>query len=367
MKILHTSDWHLGIQLHRHSFIEDQRCMLEQLYRIVAQEHISVVLVCGDIYDTTLATKEAIMLFDEAMKTLCQTLGCQVIVIAGNHDSHVRLSAMHDLLREQGLHLYGLLQEPPQPLTIGNVDFYSVPFVHKDTLSRIYDQSFTTYEEAFSCLMEDIRSHKGTRRQFVLAHTYVSGASVGESDRMAMVGGSDHISGEVFHDIDYVALGHLHRAQDCLANIRYSGSPLAYAFSEAKEKSVTIIDSETMERSTIALEPLHSLVTLEGNYADVSALLPQHQNDYVKIVLKDQGVQYELLEFLRERCPYLLTMQAWQSEEIIESQSVAFHDLEQLNDEEILERFFHDYHDRSITKEELKWFHEAKEGMMSCE
>ncbi len=367
MKILHTSDWHLGIQLHRHSLIEDQRYMLEQLYQIVEEEHISIVLLCGDVYDTTLATKDAIMLFDEAMKMLCQTLKCQVIVIAGNHDSHVRLSAMHDLLHDQGLHLYGLLEEAPRPLTIGDVDFYCVPFIHKDTLARIYDQSFTTYEEAFTCLMDDIRSRKNKRRQFVLAHAFVSGASVGESDRLAMVGGADHISCEVFHDMDYVALGHLHKKQACSKHIRYSGSPLAYAFSETKEKSVTIIDSDTMEIQVRPLKPLHSLVTLEGDYKDVMVMLPEHQNDYVKIILKDQGIQYELLEFIRERCPYLLTMQAWQKDEMIEYQSVLANELEQLTDEEILSRFFHDYHDRAITDEELVWFREAKEGMMSCE
>ena len=367
MKILHTSDWHLGIQLHRHSLLEDQRYMLQQLYQIVVQEAIDVVLICGDIYDTTLASKDAIILFDEAMKMLCKTLKCQVIVIAGNHDSHVRLSAMQELLREQGLHLFGLLQESPKPLTIGDVDFYGVPFVHKDTLSRIYDQSFTTYEDAFDRLMEDIRAHKATRRQIVLAHAFVSGATIGESDRLAMVGGADRIGCEVFHDLDYVALGHLHKAQSCSDHIRYSGSPIAYAFSEAKEKSVTVLDSDTMEIKMMPLVPLHPLVTLEGNYEDVIEALLQHQNDYVKIILKDQGIQYELLEFLRERCPYLLTLQAWQEDGRTESLSVPVNELDQLKDEEILTRFFHDYHGRDISDEELKWFREAKEGMMSCE
>ena len=87
----------------------------------------------------------------------------------------------------------------------------------------------------------------------------------------------------------------------------------------------------------------------------------------MKIILKDQGIQYELLEFLRERCPYLLTLQAWQEDGRTESLSVPVNELDQLKDEEILTRFFHDYHGRDITDEELKWFREAKEGMMSCE
>lgn len=367
MKILHTSDWHLGIQLHRRSLMEDQRYILQQLYQIVEQEHISVVLISGDIYDTTLASKEAILLFDEAMKMLCKTLKCQVIVIAGNHDSHVRLSTMRDLLQEQGLHLSGMLPEVLQPLTIENVDFYSIPFVHKDTLSRIYQQSFSTYEDAFDCLMEDIRSRKTGRRQIVLAHAFVSGATIGESDRLAMVGGADQIRCDVFRDIDYVALGHLHQAQACSPHIRYSGSPLAYSFSEGNEKSVTVIDSETMAIKTVPLKPLHLLVTVEGTYTDVLEALPQHQNDYIKIILKDQGITYELLEFLRERCPYLLTLQTWQNDELSEGLSVPVQELEQLQDEEILMHFFQDYYDRDVTDEEREWFREAKEGMQSCE
>lgn len=367
MKILHTSDWHLGIQLHRYSLMEDQRYMLQQLYEIVAREQIQVVLIAGDIYDTTLATKEAILLFDEAMKTLCKDLHCQVIVIAGNHDSQVRLAMMRDLLRDEGLHLFGSLADSLEPVVIENVDFYGIPFVHKDTLSRIYHQSFATCDEAYACLMDDIRSRKTDHRQIVLAHAFVSGAKISESDRLVMVGGADCISTAVFHDIDYVALGHLHKAQFCSPHIRYSGSPLAYAFSEGNKKSVTVIDSDTLEIKSIALNPLHPLTTLEGKYAEVLAALPEHQNDYVKIVLKDQGIQYELLELLRERCPYLLSVQAWQNEEMAEGLSLPVNELEHLSDEEILTHFFHDYQDREISDAELEWFRAAKEVMHSCE
>lgn len=359
MKILHTSDWHLGINYHHHSFDQDQRYVLEQYYQLIQQEKIDVVLICGDIYDTTLASKEAIQLFDEAMQHMIQELKVKVIVIAGNHDSPTRLSVMSDLLKKQGLYIYGVLSEKLRPLTIDQVDFYPIPFVHKDTISALYHQSFTDYEQAFSLMMDHVRAQKNHHRQIVLAHAFVNGASVCEGDRFAQIGGADFISKDIFHDIDYVALGHLHRCQEIAKHIRYSGSLCPYTFGEVNPKKAVIIDSDTMEIQTVSVKPLHPMITLKGSYEAICLQLSEHQNDYVKIVLEDRGISFELLELLRERCPHLLTLSS-EIQEHKESVSIKVDDLETLSDEAIVKQFFQDYFHRDITKEEANWLKEAK-------
>lgn len=365
MKILHTSDWHLGIDYHRHSFTSDQQYVLEQYYRVIQQEAVDVVLICGDIYDTTLATKEAITLFDEALKHMIQELKVKVIVIAGNHDSPTRLSVMSALLAQQGLYIYGSLSDKPKPLTIGNVDFYPIPFVHKDTISAVFQKSFSNYEQAFLQLMDHIRSLKKGNRQIVMAHAFVNGAEVSESDRFAHIGGTDLISKQVFHDIDYVALGHLHRPQKIAEHIRYSGSLCPYAFSETAAKEVVLIDSDTMDIRTIAITPLHPMTTLSGSYEAICKKLPEHQNDYVKIILEDQGISFELLSLLKERCPYLLTLSSNHPERK-ETLSLQANDLESLSDENIVKQFFLDYFDRKISDEEADWLKEAKGSDLEC-
>ncbi len=362
MKVLHTSDWHLGIELHRHSLLEDQRWFLTQLYQIIQKETIDVVLISGDIYDTTLATKEAIELFDDAMKTICQDMKKQVIVIAGNHDSSTRLSAMKALLKPSGLHLYGTLDHRPQSLTIEDVDFTCIPFVHKETLSGIYGTKFTSYEQAFLTLMEDVRKNKKTNKQIVLAHAFVSGATLSESDRFAMVGSLDMISKDVFHSLDYVALGHLHQPQVLDKHIVYSGSPLAYSFSETKPKHVVIIDTNDMTYKNIEIKPLHPLTIVKGTYEEVMETLCDLQEAYVKVELTDASPNYEWFHYMKERCPYLLCVTSKNMAQSTDRHAIEFDGIQQLQDEDIIKQFFLDTWHRELSEEELRWMHEVRKG-----
>lgn len=366
MKFLHTSDWHLGIDLHKHSLLKDQQYFIDQLCDIVIQEDIDVVLISGDIYDTTLASKEAISLFDDAMRRLCMDLKRKVVVIAGNHDSQTRLSVMKDLLKEAGLYIFGQLDTKISPICFGDVDVFPLPYIHKDRISALYDQAFVSYEQAYLCVMDDIRRQKQHHKQVVMAHAFVAQAQLSESDRFAMVGGSDLVSKEVFHDIDYVALGHLHKPQKLSENIVYSGSPIAYAFSEKEAKHVVIWDSETGTQTQVPIKALHPLITLEGTYEQVKEQLLHVQDAYVKIILQDRSVTYELLHLLREGCPYLLSLQGKEEKELTEATTLNVAQLDQLQDEEIVSQFFQDYYDREISEEESMWLKEAKEGTLVC-
>lgn len=367
MNILHTSDWHLGIALHKHSLIEDQRFFIEQLRAIIIEEHIDVVLISGDIYDTTLASKEAIALFDQAMRMFCLELKKEVIVIAGNHDSHTRLSVCSELLKPVGLHIYGSIEEGLTPLSIQDVDFFSIPYYHKESVALHYECKFKSYEEAMARMINDVVNQRTSRKQVVLAHCFVSGASVCESDRFAMVGGSDLISKDVFQGIDYVALGHLHSGQSFGNHVHYCGSPIAYSFSETKAKKVMIWNSETGAIKDRVVSAFRPICTIEGTYDEVLEKIPSKCDAYLKIILKDQAVSYELLSFFRERAPYLLALSGTTSKQLVESATLDVQDIEAMGDEEIVGQFFRDYFDREIREEELRWLQEAKEKVIACD
>ena len=272
---------------------------------------------------------------------------------------------MRDLLEAQGLYIFGTLTSKPQPLTIDNVDFYPIPFVHKDTISAVFQKSFSNYEQAFLQLTDHIRSQKRENRQMVLAHAFVNGAKVCESDRFAHIGGTDLISKDIFYDIDYVALGHLHRPQKIAEHIRYSGSLCPYTFSETAAKEVVLIDSETMDIKSLPIAPLHPMTTIAGSYETVCEQLLKHQEDYVKIILEDQGISFELLELFKERCPYLLTLSS-NLQEQREAVTLQANDLDTLSDEAIVKQFFMDYFNREVTAEESDWLKQAKGSEFIC-
>lgn len=362
MKILHTSDWHLGISLHKQSLIDDQRFFIEQLENIIVKEEVDVVVISGDVYDTSLASQEAIQLFNDAMHMLCMQLHKQVIVIAGNHDSHTRLTTCNSLLERSGLHIYGQCTSRITPLSIDDVDFFPIAYFHRDQIARIYQCPCASYEQAMQVIMDDIRQQKQEHKQVVLAHLFVSGATLCESDRFAMVGGSDMVSVDVFKDMDYVALGHLHGPQALRHHVYYSGSPLAYSFSEKnQQKQVLILDTASMTSSSHSIQPLHKLTTIKGSFDEIETWMKQHHEraDYLRFDIIDRSISYEILAYMREQFPNLLQLRGKPIDDIGEKKQLAVEKLEQLNDTDIVKQFFLDYFDKEVSEEELAWFHEA--------
>lgn len=363
MRILHTADWHLGIDLHKMSLQQDQKDLMQQLIQIVIEEKIDVILISGDVYDTALASKEAIQLFDWIMTQLCKQLNKEVIVIAGNHDSGERLSSMSHLLSPMGLHVYGRIHQIIDPIILKDVAFLPIPYFHLETIRTIYQQPVRCLDDAFDLIItKGFEKTPSEMKKVVLAHTFCANASVSESDRFANIGGSDLVSSKVFHDADYVALGHLHKMQQ-LDHAYYSGSPLPYSFSEAKHAScVLIYDTEKNQVSKRSIEPLHPLITIKGSFEQIQKQLekPISQQAYYKVELTDSIVSYETMEYFKEHLPTLLQLvgkTAIAKETII----IPFEQLEEMNDLDIVRHFFLDYYEEELDDEEIGWFLEVSE------
>ena len=364
MKILHTADWHLGIDLHKVSLLKDQAYFFSQLLKIIEEEQIEVIIIAGDIYDTALASKEAIRLFDAMMTKLCMDMKKEVIVIAGNHDSGERLSSMNQLLSAMGLHVYGKIENKVEPLIIQDHAFYPIPYFHLETIRSVYQSKVTNIDEAFSLMLNQAKEKaEQAVCHIAIAHAFCANASISESDRFANVGGADLVSAKVFEGMDHTALGHLHRQQCMGGSVYYSGSPLAYSFSEAAyEKCVLIYDSEAKEVTKRCIAPLHPLITLEGSFVQLQEQLKQGMdaNAYYKIEMSDGIVSYETMEYFREHVENLLQLSG-KNAVMKESISIQLDEMETMDDLSIVRHFFQDHYGEELGEEEIGWLLEAME------
>lgn len=366
MKILHTADWHLGIDLHKVSLLEDQAYFFQQLVKIIEEENIEVIIIAGDIYDTALASKEAIGLFDQMMTTLCKKMKKEVIVIAGNHDSGERLSSMNQLLSVMGLHVYGKMEAPLKPLIIQDHAFYPIPYFHLETIRRVYQTKVSSNDEAFLLMLDQAKQQaQQAVSHIAIAHAFCANASISESDRFANVAGADMVSAKVFTGMDHTALGHLHRQQHMGEHVYYSGSPLPYSFSEAEyEKCVLIYDSEKKQVSKRSIVPLHPLITWKGSFAQLQELIQQgvDKNAYYKIEMTDGIVSSETMDYFREHIETLLQLSGKQAF-IQEKISIQLDEMETMSDLDIVRHFFLDHYGEELDEEQLGWLLEAmKEG-----
>ena len=155
MKILHTSDWHLGMSAGTRSLEEDQRYFFQQLYRIIDEEHVDVVLCAGDVYDSSVSNAEAIAVYNDVTTEICAKGKIPFLVIAGNHDGAARLASCRELLKEAGLFVSGRLTRDIEPVSIGNADIYLVPFFNKEEVAALFPErkkEITSQEKAMQVL-----------------------------------------------------------------------------------------------------------------------------------------------------------------------------------------------------------------------
>lgn len=314
MKFLHTSDWHLGVTENERSLLDDQKFFIDNICRIIEENKIDAVLLAGDVYDRSVASADAIKLYDYAMTRICGELSVPVLSIAGNHDSAERLSSCRDLLKNAGLHIVGSLEKEPQKVSFPDADVYSLPWITEEKVKSVYPEekeNINSLTDAYKVVTDRIRSDFADgKRHIILSHAFVSDSEVSESDRAAQIGYATQISASVFEGFDYVALGHLHRPQNITEKVRYSGTPMPYSFGkeESHIKSVTVIDTDSMEQTIIPLELLHKRTTLTGTLEELlrSDYDEETINGYVRINITDSYLGLEALSELKKVYPCLL-------------------------------------------------------------
>ena len=325
MKILHTSDWHLGRTLHKVDLHEHQAVFLDWLVDLVEAEQVDVVVIPGDVYDRAVPAVSSVTLLDRALARLADT-GATVVLTSGNHDSPERLGFGRSLMRG-GIHLLTDVPGIEHPVTVedehGEVLFFGLPYLEPDRarteLVAVGEEPLARSHEAVTrAALDRVREraadHPGART-VVLAHTFVSGGEASDSERDLTVGGVDSVPAGVLGGIDYLALGHLHGCQDLTRSVGapawYSGSPLAFSFSERHHrKSVLLVElgapGTAAQVRRIETPVPRRLTELRGTLEEILARRDEHAGDWLKAVVTDPARPAHLQGQLREAYPHLL-------------------------------------------------------------
>lgn len=309
MKILHTSDLHIGKYIGTYDLKEDTEYVLNQVVDTAIRERVEVVLISGDVFDRPNPSEEAIKMYVSFLKELLDK-NIKVIAISGNHDSGIRLSAYKDILGK-GYFVEGEFNSPMRKVSLndefGPVNFYMLPFftpfIVKSNLKL--EKGLENYDLA----MDEIIKRENidtSQRNIILAHQFVAGFKFGGSEEDFSYSNGDEknvagvgiISLDKFQNFDYVALGHIHKPQKISREtIRYSGSLLKYKTSEINgpDKSVVIIDLKEKGNIEVKLDPikpLHPFVKIEGLLSELTNTNP-NENDYVYLIVDDDKTPIE--------------------------------------------------------------------------
>ena len=322
MKLIHLSDLHLGKRVNEFNMLEDQEYILTKILNVIDEEKPDAVLIAGDIYDKAVPSAEAVQLFDDFLCRL-QAKCPQIFVISGNHDSPERIAFASRLIEASGVHLSPVYNGRIEPHVLhdeyGEVLIYMLPFVRpshvRHALEAASDEQIVTYTDAIRAALRQAGPDP-EKRCVLVAHQFVTGASRTESEDIS-VGGLDNVDASVFAGFDYVALGHIHRAQNIGTSgvIRYCGTPLKYSFSEAKdEKTVTIVDlgkkGEVSVR-TVPLTPKREMREIRGTYEQLMTkenYEGTQTDDYLHITLTDENDIADAVSRLRVVYPNLMKL-----------------------------------------------------------
>lgn len=319
MRILHTSDWHLGRIFYGIYLTDDQAYLLDRFIELVKDAKPDAIIISGDIYDRSVPPVEAVDLFDDVVTRILIDYKVPIITIAGNHDSPDRLGFGYRIMYDRGFKISGRLNMDMLSTVIddkyGPVNFYSIPYVEPATVrEKFNDETIHTHDESMQRLVGYIKDHMNKRQRNVLiAHTYAAGCEESESERPLSVGGSGAVNPSIFEGFNYTALGHLHRPQKVGCEyIRYSGSLMKYSFAEANHKKyIYIVDMDgegKVKVEGVELKPRHDIRCIEG-YLDELKKGPQSgesRDDYIMATVKDETAILDVMGQLRSVYPNIL-------------------------------------------------------------
>ena len=314
MIFLHTSDWHLGATEGERELREDQYFFIDEICRIIEERQVDAVLLAGDVYDRSVGSASAIRLYNYAMERICRDLNKTVLTIAGNHDSADRLSSCGSLLEKAGLYISGAAEREARVVSFDDAEVFLLPWVTEEKVRSLYpEERISDLTGAYQVLTDHMRERfSPDKKHIVVSHAFITNAETSTSDRAAEIGFATQVSASVFDGFDYVALGHIHKPQNVNGHIRYSGTPMPYSFGkeESQEKSVTLLDTETMTQEIVPLPLLHQRRTLTGTYEQLlNPDCPEEvRTGYVRLNVTDTALGLELLSRLRQVYPHPLVV-----------------------------------------------------------
>lgn len=394
MKILHTSDWHLGRGLGNYELHDDQAKAVKFIVDEAINREVDVFLIAGDVFDRGSPPSKAIKLLTDALTRLFDA-GIVIIITAGNHDDGARLSAYSNLLKKN-IYICGSIADTGKPIIHkdqhGDVAFYPLTFLYPDQSIETFaslgqgevDRSHqAVHEHAMSLVKADLATRKGTRA-VVISHSFVTtygtkkkrevvdgfevenGATVSESERDISVGGVQTVTADTFDGVSYVALGHLHgpqkiSTQKSKAVLRYSGSPIRYSLSEKNHKKsfaiVNLGSSPDLSDDEIEIVPIpqtRGMSTVKATCADIlSGKFEANKNDFVELIITDKKVDAVELAKARTYFSFVLSTQT-NSFNVSRLEDFAQTETQNLSDMDLIGQFFEKVAGNTLDGADLK-------------
>ncbi|MBE6616859.1 MAG: exonuclease SbcCD subunit D [Ruminococcaceae bacterium] len=350
MKLLHTSDLHLGLRLCERPMNDDIEHLLCEIIYIAKTEKCDGVIVAGDIYDRSNPGADSVAIFDKFVTELAD-LGIAVFAVSGNHDSPERVAYMASLLGKMGVHFSPVYDGNIEPATFedefGRVNIWLLPFLRPSTVCALYPEFCgETYTDAVKFVISRMNIDQ-SERNVLVTHQFVADPRATREDN---VGGIMAVDYRVFAPFDYTAVGHLHSPHHVGNDtVRYSGSPLKCSFSEVNDtKSVEILEIGEKGKVTLHRVPLHQIHEMreiKGEYDYVMSLECRNSGDsldYVRIILTDNEDIPDVVQKLRVAYPNMLrlTYDNARTREYKSVDSLSRYEMEALTPEDVFSELY---------------------------
>jgi len=362
VRLLHTSDLHLGKMFYNISLLDIQKDALEQIVTLIVERDIDGLIIAGDLYDRSVPPEDAVTLLNNFLDRVCRGMGIPTFIIAGNHDSGERLGFGATLLSNNGLHVAGPVKDSVLPFQLEKegevIDIFLIPYAHPRIVAHKLGIDSVTHEAALGALIDLANAERTEGRPAIaVSHCFVSGGESSASERTLSVGGSDEVSASLFDGFEYVALGHLHAPQNRGDAIRYSGSLLKYSFSEVNHsKGVTIVDIAPeghLDIEHVAITPSRDLREIEGTFDQLianSATDPK-ADDFLRICLTDEQTVPNAMAQLQQVYPNALELSDVASRDFERGEGIEVAAIERLTPMDAFAEFYESVYERVLVDE----------------
>ena len=318
VKFLHTADWHIGRKLQGKDLLEDQQYVMNNLISKIDETKPDFLIIAGDLYDRSVPSKEATILLQELLVKINIECNIPIFAISGNHDSRERLAIGEAWFSKHKFYLHTRLDQTFDKITFEDTDIYLLPYFEPFEAREYFeDATLTTHNSATKRVIDEIyKNIDMSKTNILVAHTFVSGGLETDSEREISVGTVENVAVEIFEKFDYVALGHLHNPNAIKEErIKYSGSPMAYSFSEATQtKGMRLVElsKEIFTEEFISLEQNRKLHNISTTYEEVFTKVFQQnfdcKNDYFSMELSGMEGVTDPLPRIKEYYPNTLIL-----------------------------------------------------------
>lgn len=379
MKLLHLSDLHIGKRVNEFDLLDDQKYILRQILKIADDAKPDGLLIAGDLYDRSVPPAEAVEVLDEFLTELSGKK-IPVFAVSGNHDSPERLNFGSRIMKKNGVTIAGSFHGVPEEAVLadqyGPVHLFLLPFL-KPAMAAPYfsPEQADSYENTVRAALGTLQMNP-EERNILVAHQFVTafGKEPERSDSETLsIGGADEVDFSAFDAFDYTALGHLHGPQRVgRPEVRYSGSPLKYSFSETRQKkSVTLVElgeKGRVEITAVPLVPLRDMREIQGPIEELTKpenVAKGNCKDYIHATLTDEHIIANAAERLRAVYPNLMCIDFRNSatEAAEPSKTAASGDVEHRTPQDLFEEFYRNQNGRALPEHERA---EMEDAVRSC-